>query len=64
MTVAIDRATARGELGGPVDDIVTMVPISLLFARLMLLDEPLDAAYLIRMVDKVVMPTFQAYRAA
>ncbi|MFC0106941.1 TetR/AcrR family transcriptional regulator [Kibdelosporangium aridum] len=64
MTVAIGRAKARGELAGPVADIVTTVPMSLLFARILLLDEPLDDAYLTRMVDQVVMPLFQEYRAA
>ncbi|ONI86407.1 hypothetical protein ALI144C_10795 [Actinosynnema sp. ALI-1.44] len=62
MTGAIDRAIARGELRGPVDEIVTSVPMSLLFARIVLLDEPLDEPYLIRMVDTVVMPLFPLCR--
>ncbi|MBE1462639.1 hypothetical protein H4W33_001651 [Kibdelosporangium phytohabitans] len=40
------------------------MPMSLLFARILLLDEPLDEPYLTRMVDVVVMPLFGHYRSA
>jgi AcrR family transcriptional regulator len=64
MTTAIERAVRRGELTRPVDDIVTIVPMSLLFARIVLLDAPIDEDFLVRMVDLVVVPLFDAYRVA
>lgn len=56
----LQRAATRGELGAdrPVNVLALVLP-SVLFTRLLVLDEPLDDAFLTRLVDQVLVPVLR-----
>jgi AcrR family transcriptional regulator len=61
MTRIIARAVARGELSTTsTDSMALTVPVSMMFARVLLMAEPLDDDYLVQLHDQVVLPLLGA----
>ena len=56
----LDRAARRGEVSSdrPISTLALVLP-SLLFTRLLVFDDPLDHAFLTRLVDDVLVPAFR-----
>jgi AcrR family transcriptional regulator len=60
---AVRRAIARGELmeNAADDPLIASVGVSMMFARAVLMDLPLDKEYVTELVDRVVVPLYQPY---
>lgn len=56
MAGIVERAAGRGELRADVEPIVLAVPMSMMFARVLLLDGGLTEEYLAELVDHVLVP--------
>lgn len=56
MTGIVARAAARGEVDAELEPIVLEVPMSMMFARVLLLDGGLTEDYRVTLVDHVVVP--------
>jgi AcrR family transcriptional regulator len=61
MDVLIERGVRRGELrAAPVDELVVAVPVSMMFAQILLFGGTLDEDFLTRLLDHVVVPLYRA----
>lgn len=63
VQAAVRRAVTRGELSENAadDTLIASVGVSMMFARAVLMDLPLDEEYVTDLIDRVVVPLYQPY---